>query len=272
MKKTLLFAMELAAVCILPSCEKDPKPGDEPSIEPTAEMIVFGNHTYMDVVTYNQVDWEYHDDYTSYYWKDFDINGDGEFDFAFCSRKMKSSYQGDIQGLDTIYDLTLHAAPRMEFHSDLQTNEIYSHPDSTIIPTDSIPLIYIEITESCDKVLESDVYKGPYSKYVIQSHYKNDLLNMNDSTFRPLFTPYTLYVTNYQTPYYIDLDDYHPNVFKSDIDGREGCFNFPMNEEIYIGFKYNDENRYRLGWIKIIIEQKINGFVFVTLLETAIQQ
>lgn len=271
MKRKVLIAMELAVACIMPSCGKDPIENPE-TPEPTAETIVFGNYTGMDVMTYDHVDWEYHDDYTSYYWKDFDVNGDGEFDFALCSRKMKSSYQGDIQGLDTLYDVTLHAAPRMEFHSDLQTNEIYSHPDSTIIPTDSIPLIYIEITESCNKVLESDVYKGPYSKYVIQSHYKNDLLNMNDSIFRPLFTPYTLYVSNYQTPYYIDLDDYHPNVFKSNIDGREGCFNLPMNEEIYIGFKYNDESRYRLGWIKIIIEQKTNGFVFVTLLETAIQQ
>ena len=266
MKRLVLFAMALAAVCIMPSCGKDPIENPE-TPEPTAETIVFGNHTNMDVVTYDHVDWEYHDDYTSYYWKDFDINGDGEFDFALCSRKMKSSYQGDIQGLDTLYDVTLHAAPRMEFHSDLQTNEIYSHPDSTIIPTDSI-----EITESCNKVLESDVYKGPYSKYVIQSHYKNDLLNMNDSIFRPLFSQYALYASNNQTPYYIDLDDYHHNVFKSDIDGREGCFNLPMNEEIYIGFKYNDESRYRLGWIKIIIEQKTNRFVFVTLLETAIQQ
>ena len=95
---------------------------------------------------------------------------------------------------------------------------------------------------------------------------------MNDSIFRPLFSQYALYASNNQTPYYIDLDDYHHNVFKSDIDGREGCFNLPMNEEIYIGFKYNDESRYRLGWIKIIIEQKTNRFVFVTLLETAIQQ
>ena len=271
MKRLVLFAMALAVACIMPSCGKDPIENPE-TPEPTAETIVFGNHTNMDVVTYDHVDWEYHDDYTSYYWKDFDINGDGEFDFALCSRKMRSSYQGNIQGLDTIYELTLYAAPRMEFHSDLQTNEIYSHPDSTIIPTDSIPLIYIEITESCNKVLESDVYKGPYSKYVIQSHYKNDLLNMNDSIFRPLFSQYALYASNNQTPYYIDLYDYHPNVFKSDIDGREGCFNLPMNEEIYIGFKYNDESRYRLGWIKIIIEQKTNRFVFVTLLETAIQQ
>ena len=61
MKKTSVIALALAAVCIMPSCEKDPKPSDEPSIEPTAEMIVFGNHTYMDVVTYNHVDWEYHE-------------------------------------------------------------------------------------------------------------------------------------------------------------------------------------------------------------------
>ena len=80
-----------------------------------------------------------------------------------------------------------------------------------------------------------------------------------------------MYASNNQTPYYIDLDDYHPNVFKSDIDGREGCFNFPMNEEIYIGFKYNDEDRYRLGWIKFIIVS-YNGYVFVKSLETAIQQ
>ena len=88
MNKTILFAMALAAVCIMPSCGKDLKPSDEPSIEPTAEMIVFGNHTYMDVVTYDHVDWEYHDDYTSYYWKDIDVNGRREI----CERIKQATF------------------------------------------------------------------------------------------------------------------------------------------------------------------------------------
>lgn len=272
MKRLVLFAMALAAVCIMPSCGKDPIENPE-TPEPTAETIVFGNYTGMDVVTYDHVDWDFNENYGTFsYSKDFDINGDGEYDFALVSRKSGSPYQGNVAGLDTIYSVTLHAAPKMEFHSDFQVNDIYCHHDSTFIPTDSIPLIYIEITNSCNKVLESDSLIGVYSKYVIQSHDKNELLNMNDSIFRPLMYMYSLYQSDIQYPYYIDLDDYHPNVFKSDIDAREGCFNFPLDEEVYIGFKFYDEGRYRLGWIKIIIEQKANGFVFVTLLETTIQQ
>ena len=49
MKKTLLFAIALAAVCIMPSCKKDPKPGEEPN-EPTTDRVVLCNYEGMDVV------------------------------------------------------------------------------------------------------------------------------------------------------------------------------------------------------------------------------
>lgn len=51
MKKTFLFAMALAVICIMPSCEEEPKPGDEPTIN----QITFGNYENMNVVTYDSI-------------------------------------------------------------------------------------------------------------------------------------------------------------------------------------------------------------------------
>ena len=53
MKKIVLFAMALAVVCFMPSCGKDPKPGEEP----TTNQITFGDYEGMDVVTYDNIEW-----------------------------------------------------------------------------------------------------------------------------------------------------------------------------------------------------------------------
>ena len=268
MKKTLLFALALAVVFVMPSCEKDPKPSDEPSIEPTEEMIVFGNYTNMDVATYDHVDWEYQDnDVIYYYFKDFDVNGDGNYDFEICSSISISPFQDN----EKHYQINLRSS-RLEFHSELVSTELYRHPDSTIILTDSIPLIYIDEIISCNKTLESDTFVETYSRRGVKNHSKNDLLNMNDSIFVPTMGGGFMYESSVHFPYYIDLEETDATVYKSTLDAREDCFNFPLDEEIYVGFKYIEERRTRLGWIKIIIESNANGDLIARPLESAIQQ
>ena len=58
MKKALVLAFAWAAVCFMPSCGKDPKPGEEP----TTNQITFGNYEGMDVVTYDNIEWEYYEE------------------------------------------------------------------------------------------------------------------------------------------------------------------------------------------------------------------
>ena len=264
MKRLVLFAMALAVVCIMPSCGKDPIENPE-TPEPTAEMIVFGNYTGMDVVTYAHVDWDFNENYGTYS-KDFDVDGDGEYDFGLCSRiTINPFHESEI-----LYDITLPA--KMELQTRHAIVDVYSHLDSTIIQTDSVPVIYIDDIHTCTKLDETDIKVGVYSRYVVQNHSKNDLLNINDTIFRPTIGGGSIYSSNFHSPYGIETDETGTTVYKSDIDAREECFNFPLEEEVYVGFKYVNENGTRLGWIKLIIEHDANGDLIARPLETAIQK
>jgi len=74
MKKTLLFALALVAICILPSCKKDP----------AQTKIVFGNTNGMSVTSYEGI--LYPEQYGHYSWGNtLDLDGDGENDVQFHS-------------------------------------------------------------------------------------------------------------------------------------------------------------------------------------------
>ena len=266
MKRLVLFAMALAAVFVMPSCGKEPKPGDEPA----TNQITFGNYEGMDVVTYDNIEWEYFE-YSgdmSYHTKDFDVNGDGINDFYLTSTVSISPFQDD----EKTYTISLRSS-RLEFHSQLATIEVYRHLDSTIILTDSIPLIYIDEVMSCGKVDESDIFEEMYSRRGVQIHSKDDVLSMNDSIFvATMDGGGYLYESSVHYPYYIDPEETEATVYKSILEARDECFNLPLEEEAYVGFKYVEENRIRLGWIKLIVEHDANGDLIARPLEAAIQQ
>ena len=267
MKRLVLFAMALAAVCIMPSCGKDPKPNDND--EPTAEKITFGNYEGMDVVKYDNIEWDYYEEsgVMSYNTKDFDVNGDGINDFYLTSIVSISPYQHD----ERTYTITLRSS-KLEFHSQRSTIEVYRHLDSTIIHTDSIPLIYIDEVMSCGKVDESDIFEEMYSRRGVKIHSKDDVLNMNDSIFVATMDGGYLYESSVHFPYYMDLEVTEATVYRSIIEARDECFNLPLEEEVYVGFKYVDENGARLGWIKLIVEYDANGNLIARPLEAAIQK
>jgi len=267
MKRLVLFAMALAAVCIMLSCGKDPKPSEEPN-EPPTDRIVFGNNEGLDVVTYDNIEWEYYENgVMSYHSKDFDVNGDGINDFYLTSTVAISPYQYD----EKTYTINL-VSSKLEFHSQLSTIEVYRHLDSTIIHTDSIPLIYIDEVMSCGKVNESDTFEEMYSRRGVKIHGKDDVLTLNDSIFVATMDGGYLYESSVHFPYYIDLEETEATVYRSIIEARDECFNLPLGEEVYVGFKYVDENGTRLGWIKLIVEHDANGDLMARPLEAAIQK
>lgn len=61
-------------------------------------------------------------------------------------------------------------------------------------------------------------------------------------------------------------------VYVSEVLASEECYNFPIGEATFVGFKYVEESRTRLGWIKIIIEPNANGDLIARPLEIAIQK
>ena len=74
MKKSLLFALALAAICIMPSCTKDP----------AQSKVIFGNSKGMSVTSYEGVQLVVQ--YGHYSWGYYvDLNGDGKDDVQFHS-------------------------------------------------------------------------------------------------------------------------------------------------------------------------------------------
>ena len=266
MRQPLLIALALAVVCVMPSCEKDPKPGEEP----TTNQITFGNYEGMDVVTFDNVELEYsqiHD--MSYYSKYFDLNGDGINDFLLESTASIDPNSEDLNNPRYMYSISLSSS-KLSFHSQTVLNEVYLHVDSTIYPTDSIPLIYLDYKQTCNRLLESDPLQESYNLDVLVQHEKEDLLNSND-TFMSR-SCFTLYESNMEFPYLLNPEATEATVYVSEVLASEECYNLPIGEATFFGFKYVEESRTRFGWIKIIIEYNANGDLIARPLETAIQQ
>ena len=266
MKKILVFAFALAAVCIMPSCEKDTKPGDEP----TTNQITFGNYDGMDVVTYDNVEWEYFElnSDMSYYSKDFDLTGDGTNDFSLESTVSVDPNSEDLNNPRYTYRISLHSS-KLTIHTQTVLNEVYLHVDSTIYPTDSIPLVYLDYKLTCNKLLESDPLQESYNLDVLVQHEKDDLLHLND-TFGSSIR--TLFKSNMEFPYLLNPEVTEATVYASEVLASEECYNLPIGEATYIGFKYVEDSRTRIGWIKLIIEYNANGDLIAKPLETAIQK
>ena len=83
MKKTLLFTLALAAICILPSCKKDP----------AQTKVVFGDSKGMTVTSYEGISLvnQYGHNSWGYY---VDLNNDGQQDVQFYS--MSEIMEGGI--------------------------------------------------------------------------------------------------------------------------------------------------------------------------------
>ena len=70
----------------------------------------------------------------------------------------------------------------------------------------------------------------------------------------------------------MDIEETEATVYRSLIEARDESFNLPLEEGVYVGFKYVDENGARLGWIKLIVEYDANGNLIARPLDAAIQK
>jgi hypothetical protein len=268
MKKTLLFALALAVVCVMPSCEKEPN-GNGQGEEPSSNKITFGNYEGMDVVTYDSIEWEYYhtDDYDkSWYIGDF-VMKDPRFKFELFSEL--SSYP---TGLARNHYNIFIGSPMLtlSFHTMVIDNEVFQHADSTVHQTDSVPIIYIDYKRTCSKIEEADPLYETYETVTLVQHGKDDELASNFTY--DASSSMQLYESSMEFPYYLNPEVTEATVYESFSIAPTDCFNMPLDEAFYLGIKCKDDNRERLGWIKIIIDTDANGQYRARPLESAIQQ
>lgn len=247
MKKSLFFALALTAICIMPSCTKDS----------ANNKVFFGNGERMSVKSYEGISLVQQYSHTSWGYT-IDLNGDGKDDVQFHSESIGSP----AVGRDIVTTLNC-LNENVSLLGDIINQEVFLHIDTTdLFTTDSTHLeagIYHTIT--CNQIAETDSVISNTEKLSLYAKNAGDTFDQ-ESTF--MSTNVILKDRSYTIPCgseTIGNITYHVmKIIKND------CDVFPMDEAKYIGFRITENNKSRLGWMKVILHQD-----HVELLETALQ-
>jgi hypothetical protein len=259
MKKQLsiMIALAVMAIGLITSCKKDSIPNNN---EQNNEQIHFGDTTGMIVTPYNTV-MEYDESWIPIL---LDLDGNGTDDI-----RIETYYDGPL-AIGQFQELTLHCI-NAQIHGQTVEKESYSHRDTTITNNDGWTHIVSNYTYStCGKIDENDP-TSTSDVFEITAFDFNEHLNLDDnfqlqnSTF--LFREDVKYTL---------MDE--PNEEEQIVTGSHvhhiyDCWNFPTDEEKYIGFKLIQNGKSRLGWLKIKLHPTWgNSVVDTELIETAIQR
>lgn len=293
---SIMIALAVMAIGIITSCQKDPIPnnneqnneqpsdtipiGNDPisigndtipigndtfpngndTIPVLIDGIRFGDTTGMIVNPYNTV-MEYDESWIPIL---LDLDGNGTNDI-----RIETYYDGPL-AIGQFQELTLHCI-NAQIHGQTVEKESYSHRDTTITSYNGWTQRISNYTYStCGQIDENDPTTTS-DVFEITANDFNEHLNLDDnfqlqnSTF--LFREDVKYTL---------MDE--PNEEEQIVTGSHvhhiyDCWNFPTDEEKYIGFKLTQNGKSRLGWLKIKLHPTWgNSVVDTELIETAIQR
>lgn len=257
MKKQIIFfaALALFALGIISSCTKDPDPINN---NQSSDKITFGDTTGMVVTCYDSI-MKYDE-----HWLPFilDLNGDGTDDI-----KIETYYDGPL-AIGEFQTLTLYCLNnQIELLADSVLKESYSHRETT---TDTID-DYIVTTRTfvfstCGEIAENDPVNTS-KVFEVNAKDSNEVFDIGDQF---LSGDAILFRENV---HYSLADPGEEMVEVSENKYIYDCWNFPTDEEKYIGFKLTRNGKSRLGWLKIKLIPTWDGRVVDTeLIETAVQE
>lgn len=247
MKRLVLFAMALAVVCVMPSCNKE------------RTGITFGDYTGMIVTSYDTVSIHNTPAFPDKWLYLVDLNGDGKNNIRLYTDLSMTPATSAIHCIDE--DLTQIVCKEVE-------KIWYLHADTTYRQDGDTTHVFITRTYTCHKIDETDKVERRETVSIPQAYDAGDLFVLNKNSF-PEFV-----VLHEQTMDMEDSNTYGENttyqthyhtIVKFDYD------RFPLDEEKYVGFRFTDADRFRYGWMKIKLYNN-EGNYFVKLLETAIQE
>ena len=151
MKKTLLIALALVAICIMPSCVKDSE----------KDKIVFGNDSGMSVISYEGIPLVEQYGHNSWGYT-IDLNGDGQHDVQFHSTSEiaeggiltelycheNTALLGDI--IDQKFSLFAYNANDSFGYDNtfMSTNVILLNKDNSFFPMNEAKYIGFKLTEN----------------------------------------------------------------------------------------------------------------------------
>jgi hypothetical protein len=162
-------------------------------------------------------------------------------------------------GRYTVTELICHE--NIALLGDIINQQRFLHIDTVGCSTDD-SIIYINHTITCNQIDETDSIVSTNEKF---SLYANNAGQSFDSGNSFMSTNITLKNRPY---YYLISEETVGNIVYHHMhDEKDDCDAFPMDEEKYIGFKITENDKSRLGWMRVILHHD-----YVELLETAIQK
>ena len=246
MRKELFFTMVLAATLSLTSCKKDP----------AHNKVIFGNTSGMIVNTYDSIPYQSNNFGQWYYSIDLDQNGTDDIQF----------FMEDI-GSAGIGHKLVHTLKCLNGNVELLGETIiqnkYYHVDSTFHTEDSISWeVGVLQTYSCEQMDETDSIVSTTEKFLLFANDANDSFDAANS-----FMNTNVIIKNRSYIYPMGDKQIGNVIYHYLVEHLNNCDTFPMDEEKHIGFRINNGDKTRLGWMKIILHEDK-----VQLLETAIQK
>ena len=248
MKRVSLFAMALLIVVCTISCKKDP----------TQNKVVFGNGKGMTVTSYDSTFHPEHYNHQLSWGNTIDLNGDGKDDIHFLSENIGSP----AVGRDIVTTLKCQHE-NIALLGDLINQEMYLHISSSLYTEDSVSWVnVVSNTYTCEQIAETDSVVSTTEKLTNIDHNSGDSFGLDDS-----FMNTNVVLKNRSYDYPGGNETIENVTYYYMIHDKNDCDYFPMDDEKYIGFKITENDRSRLGWMKVILH-----YDHVELLETAIQK
>jgi hypothetical protein len=236
----------------------DTIPNGNDTIPPVIDGIRFGDTTGMIVTPHNTI-MEYYEAWNPIL---LDLDGNGTNDI-----RIETYYDGPM-AIGEFQELTLHCI-NARIHGQMVEKESYSHRDTTITNYNGwTQIVYNYTYSTCGQIDENDPVSTS-NVFEITANDFNDPLSFEDnfqfinSTF--LFredVEYTLMNPNEEEQ--IVTGSHTKNIYS--------CWNFPTDEEKYIGFRITKNGNSRYGWLKIKLKSWSGKVVDTELIETAIQK
>ena len=238
----------------------DTIPNGNDTIPPVIDGIRFGDTTGMKVTTYNTI-MEFDDVWNPIL---LDLDGNGTNDI-----RIETYYDGP-QAIGEFQELTLHCMDA-RIHGQTVEKESYSHHDTTITNYNGwTQIISNNIYSTCGKIDENDPVSIS-NVFEITANDFNDHLSFEDN-FQYISSTF-LFRENIEFTLMNDPNEEELIVTGTHAKNISSCWNFPTDEEKYIGFRITKNGNSRYGWLKIKLHPTWGGKVVDTeLIETAIQK
>lgn len=253
----------IALLMIAMACQKDPDPNNNGQDPAMTDKITFGDTLGMIVTSYDSI-MRYDEGWLPFI---LDLNDDGRNDI-----KIETVYDGPL-AIGEFQTLSLYCInENIEILGDSVISETCSHRDTTITVNNGwTEYTYGYTFSSCGQINGNDGV-GVTNMFVfeLKANDANDPLSLDDH-FQ--CADVKLFRENMEYEWMNELDEEQQYVEFSHNKYIYDCWNFPTDEEKYIGFKLTVNGESRLGWLKIKLCPTWGGSVVDTqLLETAIQQ